>query len=218
MRVQRAPQSEVDDVAGLLGPRIARDGSLDAGVDRNARWRDAVGKHDACVSTVDRHRPVVAGDVPVQLVERAHVAAGEKEAYCVRDAVADDDLAIGVSRARNPDAERLRPAGILALLIDVKALSRLVGDVAERDLELGRAALRGVVVKGEIANDPVPLAGEANRQLLGNVERSVGEDSEQRIEIADANGAVGFLRARWLCEREERGEEEEAAALPQLKS
>jgi hypothetical protein len=55
------------------------------------------------VNAVDEHRPIVAGDVPVQLVECGLFVVREEEADRVGDVVADDDLPIGVVRARNPD-------------------------------------------------------------------------------------------------------------------
>jgi hypothetical protein len=45
------------------------------------------------------------------------------------------------------------------------------------------------------------LPGEADGELLGYIDRSVGADVVKRIEVADANRA--FLRARELREREE---------------
>jgi hypothetical protein len=80
-----------------------------------------------------------------------------------------------------------------------------VGDVADRDVELRRAALRGVVVERDVAVESFPAARESNRQLLGDVERSIGANGEQRIEVADANGAS--LRARGSGEREESEKE-----------
>jgi hypothetical protein len=56
------------------------------------------------------------------------------------------------------------------------------------------------VVEREVAVDSVPLTGEPDRQLLSDIERSVGVNCEQRIEVADADGAA--LRARGACERE----------------
>jgi hypothetical protein len=157
------------------------------------------------VNTVDRHRPAVAGDVPVQLVERGLSRLAEKESNRVGDAVADDDLPIGVARAGNVDVKPVRPAVVDILFFYLKPLSIRVGDVADRDVELGGAALRGVVVERDVAVDSVPLTRESDCQLLGDVERSIGANGEQRIEVADADGAT--LRARGSREREKSEEE-----------
>jgi hypothetical protein len=142
------------------------------------------------VRAIDGHRPAVAGDVPVQLVERGLVSVGEEEPDGVGEAVADDDRLISVARAWDPNAERARPPVVLVLLVYVKPVTGRVGDVAERDVELGRAALRGVVVEREVSNDAVPLASESDRQLFGDIERSAGANGEQRIEVPDANRAA----------------------------
>jgi hypothetical protein len=55
------------------------------------------------MNAVDEHRPVVAGDVPVQLVERGLLVVCEEEPDRIGDVVADDDLPVGVVRAGNPD-------------------------------------------------------------------------------------------------------------------
>jgi hypothetical protein len=93
----------------------------------------------------------------------------------------------------------------------VKPLAVGVGDVPYSDAELGRATLRSVVMERQIADDSVPLSIEPDGQLLGDVERSVGVDCEQRIEVADAERAT--LRANVIAEREsECANEEERAA------
>jgi hypothetical protein len=60
------------------------------------------------------------------------------------------------------------------------------------------------VLERQIADDAVPLARESNREVLDDVERSVGMNGEQRIEVADADRAP--LRARGAREREEEEE------------
>jgi hypothetical protein len=97
------------------------------------------------------------------------------------------------------------PAVVDIQLFHFKPLSIRVGDVADRDVELGGAALRSVVVERDVPVDSVPLTRESDRQLLGDIERSVGANGEQRIEVTDADGAS--LRARGSREREEKEEE-----------
>jgi hypothetical protein len=133
------------------------------------------------------------------------VAFCEKEADRVGDAVADDDGPVRVPRAGNIDAERASPAVVLAFFFDAKPLAVGVSDVADGDVELRLASLRGVVVERQVADDSVPLTCESDCQLLGDIERAIGVNGEERIEVADANGA--FLRARIDGERTEKNEE-----------
>jgi hypothetical protein len=99
----------------------------------------------------------------------------------------------------------VRPAVVDILFFHLKPLSIHVGDVADRDVELGGAALRGVLVKRDVAVDSVPASRESDCQLLGDIERSIGPNGEQRIEVADADGAS--LRARGSRESEESEKE-----------
>jgi hypothetical protein len=116
--------------------------------------------------------------------------------------VADDDRPVRVARAGNIDAERAGPAVVPALFFDAKPLAGRIGDVADGDVELRLASLRGVVVERQVADDSVPLTCESDCQLLGDIERAIGVNGEERIEVADANGA--FLRARTSGERAQR--------------
>jgi hypothetical protein len=129
-----------------------------------------------------------------------------EEANRIGDAVADDDLPVSVTRAGNPDAEPARPAAVLPFFFYAKRLSGRVSDGADIDVESRPASLRSVVFERQIANDAVPLAREPDGELLGDVERSVGLNGEERIEITDANGAV-LLRARITAERADRNQE-----------
>jgi hypothetical protein len=61
------------------------------------------------------------------------------------------------------------------------------------------------LTKRYLTVDPVPLANEANRELLGDIDRAVSVDGIERIEVADADRAL--LRARKLREREEQEED-----------
>jgi hypothetical protein len=99
----------------------------------------------------------------------------------------------------------VRPAVVDILFFHLKPLSIRIGDVANRDVEFGGAALCGVVVERDVAVETFPLTGESDCQLLGDVERSIGPNGKQRIEVADADGAS--LRARGTREREEKEEE-----------
>jgi hypothetical protein len=176
---------------GSKGPRIRS----------SARWRETVWENHPRVNAVHRHRPAVAGDVPVQLVERRLVALGEKESDRVGDSVANNDRLLRIARTGNPDAERARPTGVLSFLFDAKPPAFGVGDVADGDVELRSTTLRGVVLERKVADDSVPLTVESDRQLLSDVKRPIGVDCEERIERADANGAA--LRARTTRECED---------------
>jgi hypothetical protein len=102
------------------------------------------------------------------------------------------------------------PAAIELLVLHDERLAGGVGDRPVLDVELGGAALSGVVMEREIAIDPVPCAVEADRNALDYIETTVSLDGEQRIEALDANAAV--LRPRATCQRgEEEGETRDAA-------
>jgi hypothetical protein len=122
---------------------------------------------------IDRHVPAVTGDVPVQLVDRARLAPGVVEPDRVVDAIADDDLAIGIVRARYPDAQPDRPAVVLLFPFYPERRAARLGDAEDVDVEPGRAPLRGIVLKRQIADDAVPLACESNRETLDDVECAV---------------------------------------------
>ena len=199
--IECAPQSEVDFVSASLDPRVSGDGSAGACVNSGACWSDTIGKDDARVHAVHRHRPTVAGDVPVQFVERRLVAFRKEEPDSVGDVVTDDDRLIRVVCAGNPDAKRPRPTVVLSFLFDAKPPAGRVSDVADRDVELRPASLCSVVVERQVADDSVPLTVESDRQLLGDVERPIGVNGEERIEVLDADGAA--LRARITRERED---------------
>ena len=128
-------------------------------------------------------------------------AAREEKADRIGDAVADDDLPVGVGRVGNVDVQPVRPAVVQSLFFDLESPAARVGDVSDRDVESRGAPLRRVVVERQVAIDSVPVAGESERDRLGDIERSIGVNGEQRIEVADADGAS--LRAREIREREE---------------
>jgi len=76
----------------------------------------------------------------------------------------------------------------------------------------GRAALRGIVLERQVAIDSVPLTREPDRDLLGDVERSVGMNGEERMKLRTRIEAG--LRARINPEREDEcADEEEWGAL-----
>jgi hypothetical protein len=118
------------------------------------------------VDAVDRHRPVVAGDVPLQLIDGAGFARGEEQAYRVPHPVTDDYGAIGVVRSGDVDVKPARPAAVLRLVLDAQRLAGRVSDRAVFDVEPRRPPLGGVVMEREIAIDPVPLTLEADGELL----------------------------------------------------
>jgi hypothetical protein len=62
--------------------------------------------------------------------------------------------------------------------------------------------LRSVVAERQVADDSVPRTRKADRQRLGDIQRSIAANGEKRIEVADADGAA--LRARIKSERAER--------------
>jgi hypothetical protein len=60
------------------------------------------------------------------------------------------------------------------------------------------------MMEREVADYSVPLSREMDSEPLGDVERSIGMNGEERIEVADADGAR--LRASGAREREKEEE------------
>jgi len=81
------------------------------------------------------------------------------------------------------------------------------------DFELHRVSLGGGVVDRQVADDALPGAGEAEGQLLEDIQRSVGVHRKEHSEVADANFAIAVLRACIEPNREgERDCEKDCAA------
>ena len=149
------------------------------------------------MDTVDEHRPVVTGDIPVKLVELTDITGLEEKANGVADPVADNDRAIGINRAGNVDVIPARPAGIEPVVIDYERTPVVVGDRSIDDVEFYWTFLGSFVAEREVAVQSVPLAGEADGESLDHVRRSVGVNSEQRVEVVNADLAgLGARRAR----------------------
>jgi hypothetical protein len=119
-------------------------------------------------------------------------------------AVTDDDFPIRVAGTGHPDAQPDRSAVVPLLPLYTKGFAAGVGDGEDVDVELRRASLRRVVLEREIALESVPRARKANREILDDIERAIGVNGEQRIEITDADRAP--LRARGSRERAEEKE------------
>src|SRR6185503_6669927 len=107
----------------------------------------------------------IAGDVPVQLVELTDVARFEEKPDRVTHPIADDDRSFGVAGARDIDVKALRPR-VDAGILDHQRLAAGVSDADRLYIELRRSALCGVVMKQEIAIDPVPCARKTDLELL----------------------------------------------------
>src|SRR5205814_6426559 len=109
-RRKRARRREIDRMSAFLGYSIRSLRSCVTCVDSGAGWRDVVGKNDASVHAVDRHRPGVAGDIPIQLVDLTSLARTEEKANCILHTVPDDHSAVRVLRAWTVDVVSALPA------------------------------------------------------------------------------------------------------------
>src|SRR5437016_2469252 len=134
------PSGETDFVRVSLDHRVGCGRSSVTRIDGDLRRPYVVGKDDARVNAVDEHRPLVAGDVPVKLVESAAGTRREEKADRIAHAIADDDSAIRVSGTGNVDVVSTRPAAIHRLMFDDERLTGRVGDGAVLNVELGRAS------------------------------------------------------------------------------
>ena len=70
------------------------------------------------------------------------------------------------------------------------------------------------MVERQIAHDAVPPASERDGELLGDIERSVRVNGEERVEVPDADGAPLGAGSVAEHERERAGEKECAMARP----
>ena len=100
---KRAKQSKITHILVPFDLRQCEYLPKPSDVAGGAHGRYTIGKHDARVNAVNRHRPAVAGHVPIQLVECRLFAVREEKADRIGDAVADDDLPIGVGCIGNVD-------------------------------------------------------------------------------------------------------------------
>ncbi len=145
------------------------------------------GQIDMRFGVIDRHRPVVAGDIPVKLVV----------VFEITDAVADDvaDLhrARGVHRVRDVDFQIAIAAGSLGLVLQL--LAGAVGD--RRDIQKQRVvrAARAGILDRDGAVNAVPLADEDEIDALLHQCRAV---------IADQDGVLKVGDPPALCEERER--------------
>jgi hypothetical protein len=119
-------------------------------------------------------------------------------------AVSNDDLTVGVVRARDPDPQADGPAVVPLLPLDAQRFAAPLGDLTDVDVQFCRAALRRVVLERQVTLESVPAARKSNSEVFDDVERAVGMNRKQRIEVADANRAP--LRARGSREREKEKE------------
>ena len=177
LECQRPAQLERDLIAFDPDVRVLRARSVGAGEHVGPDAGGAGGQPHAGGGVLDRHLPLVAGDVPVQLV------VGVEEPHGVRHPVADHHVARGVHGAGHPDLERAVMARAAALDLERRALA--VGDRRRLQVQMEREPLRRAVLDRDVADDAVPGAREPEPDLLPDLGHAGGLHGDVGVEPLD---------------------------------
>ena len=132
---------------------------------------------------VDRHRPIVARDVPVELIVILEVADA------VLDHVVDLNRARGVHRIGNVDlqvAEAARNARIVLQLV-----AAAIGDAGDVEEKRVVGATWSGIFDGNEAMNSVPLAYEYQSDALIHDGAAVALDSDRVLEVGDSPALGG---------------------------
>ena len=156
----------------------------------------ALRQGDDGAGRLDRHVPLVAGDVPVELV----VVLEEPEP--VHRPVVERDGAGRVLGAGHPDLELLVVAGAAALELERRAVGPGRRGAAQPEGPV--ESLRRAVVHRHRAIDPVPLPAEARRDRLGDVDAAICVHHDAGGELLDGECALRRRRGHG-GEQGERG-------------
>ena len=178
---ERPVHVDVDAVAHRADVGVLRARAVAPGEGERAEVRRAGGQPDAGARRLDRHVPLVAGHVPVELV-----VIGE-EAERVRHAVAEDDRPGRVLRIRDPDLE-LAVVPLGAGLVAQRTPGP-VGHGERAEEEPVVEALGGPVDDRDGAVEAVPGAREARADGLGHVDARVARDRHLGVEALDGERA-----------------------------
>ena len=143
---------------------------------------------------VDGNRPIVAGDVPVELV------VAIEEADAVANGVVDVDDARRVDRVGNIDFQIAIGAGLAGIVLQL--VSVFVGDARDIEKERVVGAVRSGILDRNGAVNAVPLADESQGDFFADQGRAIGGDGDGVLEIGDA--PVAGLGGGGGGEREQR--------------
>ena len=176
---ERSGGADFDTVAGDFGSGVAIAGPVSARENVGADIFCFDGKGDGGGDRAQRNVPVVAGDVPVELVVIFEEAEG------VGDGVLDIDGLDGIVGVVDEDFEMAIVADAGGFVLEIVAGG--VGDTGNGEEEGIVHPLRGDVFDGDVAIEAVPgSADEVDGDGFGDVDGGVGEDGDLGVEFFDA--------------------------------
>ena len=183
---KRGGGMDFDAVAGDVEFRVSGARAVGAGENGGANVGSAGGKNDAGAGGFDGHVPLIAGNVPVELVVIVEKFDG------VGDGVLDGDGLDGVIGVGDVDFEFAVVADAAGIEFEVVAAA--VGDIFHAEKERVVQALRSAVFDGDGTIQAVPgAADEVGFDFFGDVDGAVAGDDDVGIEVFDAQffGACG---------------------------
>ena len=177
------------DPSGFLG------GAMRSGEHPRSQARDPGRQYDLGGRPFDGNRPLVAGDVPVQLVPRLElVVVSLGEAKPVLDGVADPYGTRRVLRAGDPNLDLLVVP--FAALLEPQPGAGAVGHLLDLHAQRIREARRRLVANRDRAEDAVVRAGEARLDGFRHVDAAAAVHTYLDVEAGDDPGALGGTGGR----------------------
>ena len=190
---QRGGGVNFDAVAGDVEFRVSGARAIGAGENGGANIGGAGGKNDVGAGGLDGHIPLVAGNVPIELVVIFEKFDG------VGDGVLDGDGLDGIISVGDVDFEfAIMPD---AAGIEFQAVAVAIGDIFHIEKQGIVQALRRDVFDGNGTVQAVPgAADEVGFDFFGDVDGAVAGDDDVGIEVLDAQ-VLWRLRRRHKRER-----------------
>src|SRR6202162_4250140 len=126
---------------------------------------------------IDRNWPVVAGDIPVELVVTFKIA------YAVADDVIDLHCPRRVDRVGNVNFQIAIAAGSRGLILQL--LTRAISDGLDIQEQRVVCSLRTGIIDRNGAVNSVPLPDEDEADALFDQRRSIAADRDHILEVGD---------------------------------
>ena len=171
--------ADFDAIAGDVGLGVSGARAVRAGESGGANVGSAGGKDDAGAGCFDGYVPLIAGNVPIELVVIFKKFDG------VGDGVLDGDGLDGIIGIGDVDFEFAVMAD--AAGIEFEAAAAAVGDIFHAEKERVVQALGSAVFDGDGAIQAVPgAADEVGFDFFGDVDGAVAGDDDVGVEVFDA--------------------------------